>query len=99
MRLKQAWSLYSTLIEFCIQLLLFLDFEMMVLRSWQEMSKQKIEDQDVFLLILDQITVAPNFTIERDSYKVYCLKVTKDKTETIEERNETQKIIEITPDY
>ena len=66
-RLNQAWSLYPTLIEFCIQLLLFLDFETILLRSWQEKNKQKVEDQDVFLMMLDKITVPPNFTIERDS--------------------------------
>ena len=43
--------------------------------------------------------MAPDFIIERDSYKVYCLKVTKDKAETKEEKNEAQKFIEITSDF
>ena len=32
-KLVEVWALYPTLIEFSIQLLLFLDFEMMVLQS------------------------------------------------------------------
>ena len=69
----EIWAFYPTLIEFTIQYLFFLDFELETMTGLNPQMHEENQEESIFLKLVSELKIAENFRVRQKGNLVYCL--------------------------